>query len=390
MNSSSLLRSAIVDSCDGLRADVLVLNRLGNTTCRPESKVRILIPEEDVEAPQHVAGRRLSQQSRAQTLLRGLSRPSATCAGKLVRRGAKGDGGYVLCELLPIGGSDCLIYSFGIKDQFEFENEAVRRGCTVHGYDPTVARRADMRFHFHRLGLGDAPRHLPGVGPVSTLSKMMAENGHSEGRQLTLFKCDVEGAEWGAFGQMSDAQLLSLGHVIIELHLTTSNPRIGDDEWMQRFAPTVARLRRLMDLYRAHANNCGGFRNVGGVMIPMVWELSFAQKGKLPQLPEAAPSRANAADDAFDKPVCGTTAFTRQWVTADLECECASGDASSCSCRQRPIPFAGPMRTAHLRRAPFLPSARRPEAPARRHARSHWWGVGGGSSAGATKKWLAD
>ena len=89
--------------------------------------------------------------------------------------------------------------AFGIKDQYEFENEAVRRGCTVHSYDPTVARRADMRFHFHRLGLGNAPRHLPGVGQVSTLGKIMAENGHSEGRQLTLFKCDVEGAEWGAF-----------------------------------------------------------------------------------------------------------------------------------------------------------------------------------------------
>ena len=71
MNSSFLLRSAIIDSCDGLRTDVLVLNRLGSFTCRPDSKVRILVPEE-VEAPQHIAGRRLSQQSRAQTLLRDL------------------------------------------------------------------------------------------------------------------------------------------------------------------------------------------------------------------------------------------------------------------------------------------------------------------------------
>ena len=34
-----------------------------------------------------------------------------------------------------------LIYSFGIKDQYEFENQAVGRGCTVHGYDPTVPQR---------------------------------------------------------------------------------------------------------------------------------------------------------------------------------------------------------------------------------------------------------
>ena len=345
-------------------------------------------------------GRRLAESSRARRLLRDLSRPTATCSGgggKLVRHGAQGDGGYVLCSLLPIVGGDgggnsrrpvsassCLIYSFGIKDQYEFENQAVGRGCTVHGYDPTVPQRPNMRFHFHRLGLGDSTRLMPGVGPVSTLSKVMADNGHV-GRRLALFKCDVEGAEWGALGQMSDAELGSFAHVIIELHLTgsaASKPRETDEQWMQRFAPTIARLRRHMDLYRAHANNCGGFRRVGGVMIPLVWELSFAQKGTLPPLPEQAPSHANAEADLLDKPICGTTAFTRQWVTADLECECKSADAASCSCKQRYIPFATPTAWPSLSlRTRSKASTRTPAGAERRahHHREHargdasWW-----------------
>jgi hypothetical protein len=345
-------------------------------------QILTLVAVEEEEEPG--SSRRLADESRAHTLLRDLSRPTASCAGKLVRRGAQGDGGYVLCSLLlPSVGrspspssssssssssSACLIYSFGIKDQYDFENEAAARGCTVHGYDPTVPWRTSMRFHFHRLGLGDAPRFMPGVGPVSTLSKAMADNGHT-GRRLTLFKCDVEGAEWGALGSMSDAQLASLSHVIIEVHLTgeAGRPRESDAQWMERFAPTIARLRQHMDLYRAHANNCGGFRQVGGVIIPLVWELSFARKGTLPPLPEQAPSHANAENDPLDKPVCGTTAFTRRWVTADLECECKSGDAASCSCKQRFIPFKSPSPSPSQQQHPT--HGRSATGPAPRHRR---------------------
>ena len=74
-----------------------------------------------------------------------------------------------------------------------------RSGCSVHGYDPTVASRPDMRFNFHRLGLSNKEGTLPRVGEVATLSQItcMRANGH-EGRRLTLLKCDIEGSEWDA------------------------------------------------------------------------------------------------------------------------------------------------------------------------------------------------
>lgn len=74
------------------------------------------------------------------------------------------------------------------------------------------------------------------------------------------------------------------------------------------------------------------------VLIPLVWELSLAPRGTLPPLPDNERAHTNAADDKLDAPACGTTQFTRQWVTSDLECECASAAAGSCGCRLRYIP----------------------------------------------------
>ena len=168
-------------------------------------------------------------------------RPTAKCS-RLNRQGETGDGGYVMCDDLPVlGGSDCLVYSFGIKDIFGFENEAAARGCTVHGYDPTVRKHPSMHFDFHRLGLSDARKQLPGVGPVASLDTILADNGHKQ-RQLTLFKCDIESAEWEALRVMSDEALSRFSNVLIELHLTSARYAAGASKpWPQMVASKPAR-----------------------------------------------------------------------------------------------------------------------------------------------------
>ena len=61
-----------------------------------------------------------------------------------------------------VGGSlPCLVYSFGIANQWEFDDTMADRGCEVHSFDPTGSTMAvhlahahpTGRVHFHPWGL---------------------------------------------------------------------------------------------------------------------------------------------------------------------------------------------------------------------------------------------
>ena len=262
-------------------------------------------------------------------LLHDLSRPSASCRGQLRRLGTKGDGGYVVCDELPqLSGPECLVYSFGIRGQFQFENQLNRSGCAVHGYDPTVSSRPDMRFHFHRLGLSNKSAILPKLGQVATLSQIVHANGH-EAHQLTLLKCDIEGSEWDALDQMmSDAATLaSLRHIVIELHLGCYKcpnhiqkvGSLGHAEWLRFFQTRISRLLELFDLYYAYPDtcDCASGRSIDGVT---VWELSLARKGLLLPFSPLAPSHTNG----YGEKRC-------RW-SQSCDCTCQTSDAATCMC----------------------------------------------------------
>lgn len=276
----------------------------------------------------------------AQQLLRDLSRPSAVCKRRLRRIGARDDGGYVVCgDLPPLSGSDCLVYSFGIRGEFTLENQLQARGCSVHGYDPTVVQTPKMRFNFTKLGLSDSRKTLPRVGPVTTLSEILRANGH-EARPLSLLKIDIEGSEWDALEQiLTDGDTPTrVPHLAIEVHLgchkcPTAINRVGlngrDEEWLRFFQPRLRRLLAHFDLYHAYANTCDcrGARLISGVTVPPIWELAFAKKGLLVPLPPDAPSYTNRYGDAID----GRTCRYRR----SCECTCRSADATSCGCGAR-------------------------------------------------------
>ena len=222
-------------------------------------------------------------------------------------------------------------YTRLIRGQFQFENQLNRSGCAVHGYDPTVSSRPDMRFHFHRLGLSNKSAILPKLGQVATLSQIVHANGH-EAHQLTLLKCDIEGSEWDALDQMmSDAATLaSLRHIVIELHLGCYKcpnhiqkvGSLGHAEWLRFFQTRISRLLELFDLYYAYPNtcDCASGRSIDGVIIPSVWELSLARKGLLLPFSPLAPSHTNG----YGEKRC-------RW-SQSCDCTCQTSDAATCMC----------------------------------------------------------
>ena len=52
------------------------------------------------------------------------------------------DGAYYLCKEKKFwpypnpGGDRCLVYSFGINNDFKFDDAIAKTGCEVHAFDP--------------------------------------------------------------------------------------------------------------------------------------------------------------------------------------------------------------------------------------------------------------
>ncbi len=69
---------------------------------------------------------------------------------KLIRIGKNNDGGYLVCEK-SINSSDILI-SFGISDDFSFENEfKIKKKVEIYAYDPTVSTKFFFKQFFSSL-----------------------------------------------------------------------------------------------------------------------------------------------------------------------------------------------------------------------------------------------
>ena len=86
------------------------------------------------------------------------------------------DGDKFVCMDNLIEGKPCLIYSFGIANDWTFEDFMDYRGCEIHAYDPTVdfpAKRGD-HISFNKLGLGVATELT-----MDTLANILKKNGHS-------------------------------------------------------------------------------------------------------------------------------------------------------------------------------------------------------------------
>ena len=52
-----------------------------------------------------------------------------------------------------IDNDQCLVYSYGLADDWSFDEIMAKMGCKVHSYDPTVE---DKKLHpnitFHKIG----------------------------------------------------------------------------------------------------------------------------------------------------------------------------------------------------------------------------------------------
>jgi hypothetical protein len=103
------------------------------------------------------------------------------------------------------------VYSFGIANDFAFDDYWGNLGCEVHAFDPTLSAvpaftSKNVNFHFFgltgKVGSGAEKFSDPGYGsiihPLYPLNTIIANLGH-QGRTIDILKLDCEGCEWDAF-----------------------------------------------------------------------------------------------------------------------------------------------------------------------------------------------
>ncbi|KAI8777920.1 methyltransferase protein 24, partial [Biomphalaria glabrata] len=209
----------------------------------------ILIPDFDVL-------RDMSWSELAELYHRYLGRNQVECK-EVTRLGRVTDGGWDMCSDSPYKpASPCIVYSFGIADDFSFDNAVVDQlGCTVYSFDPSInmdtKQRGDKKY-FYKMGLADSDRTLSNGWSMSRLETIRASLKHTK-KVLDILKMDVEEWEWEVLPDLlTSDQLKTTGQLLIELHqcdgCSKYNPEQPDKEpSKERYIHMLQLLRQLYE-----------------------------------------------------------------------------------------------------------------------------------------------
>lgn len=135
---------------------------------------------------------------------------------------------------------ECVIYSFGSNNQFEFEEAvaSLSKNCRIHVFDctvehPRVPDAIRHRVDFHRLCIGD--RSLRKLG-YATYGQIVSNVGSP-----TLLKLDIEGHEWSVLMEIVNGAVASgvyPSQIAVEMHYVMvpwSHGYIGEREMLAYF-----------------------------------------------------------------------------------------------------------------------------------------------------------
>lgn len=163
----------------------------------------------------------------------------------LTRFGEVNDGGYLLCANLLDGVESG--YSYGISGYDGWGCQVShQRKIKVHEYDCFDLHEprcpgAATTFHAECVA---GKRSTDEAGRLFETPEQQIANNGDAGRHLVV-KMDVEGAEWETFLNTPDAVFNQIDQLAVEFH--------GANR--QRFADTIAKLKRFFYIANLHFNN---------------------------------------------------------------------------------------------------------------------------------------
>ena len=132
------------------------------------------------------------------------------------------DGQKYVCldELIrDISNQECVVYSFGIKDDWSFEDSIAGFGCKVYAFDPTIdnPESRSTNIVFKKIGVVGKQ----GIdNDYHTLDQILEDNSHTE-TNISYLKLDIEAHElsgiplWLKSGALNNVQ-----QIAAEIHLS--------------------------------------------------------------------------------------------------------------------------------------------------------------------------
>ncbi|XP_053408242.1 probable methyltransferase-like protein 24 isoform X2 [Mercenaria mercenaria] len=146
-----------------------------------------------------------------------------------------GSGKYICADDRFKPSSPCLIYSFGSKFDFVFENAVWRSfKCEIHTFDPSLSfeeSQIPYFVNFHLIGLSGNDfnqtkpeiwkhhnRPLRKVWGMQRLSTIQKVHSHKK-KVIDILKIDIEGWEWDALPDiLQTGSLSNVKQICIEVH----------------------------------------------------------------------------------------------------------------------------------------------------------------------------
>ena len=140
------------------------------------------------------------------------------------------DGQKFVCMddlLKDLENNECLIYSFGVKDDWTFEDIMDSFGCTIYAFDASVdypARRG-KNIHFEKVFVGTKDEEAKETLALSTI---LLRNGH-ENKKISYLKMDIEGNELNGLPMwLQEGSLQNVQQIGFEFHLNDDVSKTND------------------------------------------------------------------------------------------------------------------------------------------------------------------
>ncbi len=151
--------------------------------------------------------------------------------GKMLKNPSGFDGQKAVCldtEVAPKAGS-CIIYSFGINNEWSFDETMENYGCQVFSFDPSMKKedhKHSKAISFYNLGLSGKDEVTKAGWKLKTLSSiyLMLKPIHGD-VPIDYLKIDIESAEWNAIPEIINSGMLAkVRQLGVEFHWSrTSN-----------------------------------------------------------------------------------------------------------------------------------------------------------------------